>query len=233
MQIHVAINGNRLPPQSEEQLRAKVAAGEIPADALCWHEGWSDWRPVSQAYPDLFAGGVAVPPPVPAAPVDAEAIRRAHLSHEASLRAVGALYLLGSGLLTFAAVASLITLVGETPAPETEDVSLVVAVLFLLLAALQFQVGRWLRALNPKGKTPATVLAIIGLLGFPIGTLINAYILYLLNSKKGVVVFSPEYAAVRAATPHIKYKTSIIVWIFLGLLLALLAAALIIPAFAR
>ncbi len=233
MQIHVAINGNRQPPQSEEQLRAKITAGDIPADALCWHEGWNDWRPVSQAYPELFAGGVAVPPPVPAAPADAEAIRREHIKHEASVRSIGSLYLLGTGLLTFAAIAGLLTLSNAPADSETEGVSVAVSVLLLVFAALYFQVGRWLRALNPKGKTPATILAIIGLLGFPIGTLINAYILYLLNSKKGAVVFSAEYAAVRAATPHIRYKTSIIVWIFLGLLLALFAAALIIPAFAR
>lgn len=233
MQIHVAINGNRLPPQSEEQLRTKVAAGEVPADALCWHEGWSDWRPVGQAYPELFAGGVAVPPPVPAAPDDSEAIRREHIKHEASVRSVGSLYLLGSILLTLIGVGGLLTAFGDSGETTTEGLPAVASVLFLLFAALQFQVGRWLRALNPKAKIPATILAIIGLLGFPIGTLINAYILYLLNSKKGVTVFSAEYAAVRAATPHIQYKTSVIVWIFLGLLIALLAAALIIPAFAR
>jgi hypothetical protein len=59
----------------------------------------------------------------------------------------------------------------------------------------------------------------------PIGTLINAYILYLVFSRKGRTILSEDYQQVIAATPHIKYKTSIIVWIFLGLLVALLAIA--------
>jgi hypothetical protein len=62
------------------------------------------------------------------------------------------------------------------------------------------------------------VFGAIGLLGFPVGTLIAGYLLYLLWSEKGNVVFSPRYQRVMQATPHIKYKTSIIVWIFLGLL---------------
>ncbi|MFH1500192.1 MAG: DUF4339 domain-containing protein [Verrucomicrobiota bacterium] len=233
MQIHVAINGNRLPPQSEEQLRAKISTGEIPADALCWHEGWSDWRPVAQAYPERFAEGAIVPPAVSAtsieadveaeAEVDTEAIRRTHLSHEASLQSIGSLYLLGSVLVTFVAIMSL----AAGAAPDGEAMPVAVAVVLLVLAALQFQVGRWLRALNPKAKVPASLLAILGLLGFPIGTLINGYILYLLHSKKGGVVLSADYAAVRAATPHIRYKTPLAVWIVIGLVVALLVFGVI------
>jgi hypothetical protein len=47
------------------------------------------------------------------------------------------------------------------------------------------------------------VLSGIGLLGFPIGTLINGYILYLFLSKKGRTVFAPEYQEVIEATPHV------------------------------
>jgi hypothetical protein len=71
------------------------------------------------------------------------------------------------------------------------------------------------------------VLSGLGLLGFPIGTAINAYILYLFLSKKGRTIFAPEYQAVIAATPEVKYRTSILVWIFLALLVALLAFGLL------
>jgi hypothetical protein len=67
----------------------------------------------------------------------------------------------------------------------------------------------------------------LGLIGFPIGTLISVYFLYLLLSQKGAYVFSPEYAQVIAATPHIQYKTSIVVWIFLGLLLVVIFLAIV------
>jgi hypothetical protein len=33
------------------------------------------------------------------------------------------------------------------------------------------------------------------------------------------------------ATPHVKYKTSIVVWILLGLILMLVAAAILVPVF--
>ena len=46
----------------------------------------------------------------------------------------------------------------------------------------------------------ALVLLVLGLLGFPIGTLISAYGLWLVLSAKGRVVLSPEYAAIVAAT---------------------------------
>ncbi|HKB60455.1 MAG TPA: hypothetical protein VKC56_10480, partial [Gallionellaceae bacterium] len=73
----------------------------------------------------------------------------------------------------------------------------------------------------------AGVLAGLGLLGFPFGTVISAFILYLLFSKKGAMVFSDEYKQVIADTPDIKYRTSIIVWIFLALLIAAAAFVLV------
>ena len=79
----------------------------------------------------------------------------------------------------------------------------------------------------------AIVLSAIGLLGFPIGTLISAYFLYLLVSEKGKVVFSDEYKEVIRKTPHIRYKTSIVVWIFLGLLLLLIGLGLVGLLFGR
>jgi hypothetical protein len=91
----------------------------------------------------------------------------------------------------------------------------VIGVVFIGLAALQIWVGIGLRNLKPWARIASGVLAGIGLLGFPIGTLINGYILYLLFSKKGAMLFSPDYQRVIAETPHIKYKTSIIVWIVL------------------
>ena len=45
--------------------------------------------------------------------------------------------------------------------------------------------------------------------------------------KKGNVVFSDEYQHVIEQTPHIVYKTSIIAWIFLFLLIALIGFGLV------
>jgi hypothetical protein len=66
------------------------------------------------------------------------------------------------------------------------------------------------------------------LLNFPAGTLIKAYILVLLHSKKGKIVFSPKYANVRAMTLQVKQKSSIIVLVALGLLVMVIVAAVVV-----
>src|SRR5712672_1863875 len=103
---------------------------------------------------------------------EAEAIRRAHLSHEASIRAIGILYYLGGGALTIAGIASLF-------GAEKEPAALAVAVLLIAVGAGQLVAGWGVRAFRSWGRVVGCVVAVIGLLGFPIGTLINAYILYL------------------------------------------------------
>ncbi len=154
----------------------------------------------------------------------AETIRREHLSHEASVKSIGFLYMLGGILLGLATIGLLFfakTGPGRGPnrAPNWGDL---VLAMMPLLAAIQCVTAVGLRRLRGWARIPCGVLAAIGLIGFPIGTLINGYILYLLFSAKGSMVFSEEYQTIIAQTPHIKYKTSIIVWLFLGLLLLLL-----------
>jgi len=165
----------------------------------------------------------------PAAPVEdvsanaeAEAIRKAHISHEASIKAVGLLYYLGGIGVTLAALAGL---------AGAKDASVAVTLLLIGLGVGQFFAGWGVRALRPWGRIVGCILSAIGLIGFPIGTLINGYILYLFLSKKGRTIFAPEYQDVIAATPHVKYRTSIIVWIFLALVVLLLAVAVLVPMF--
>ncbi len=54
-------------------------------------------------------------------------------------------------------------------------------------------VARGVRKLAPWARITTIVLAAIGLLGFPVGTLINGYILYLMLSKKGKRIFEDDY----------------------------------------
>jgi len=88
-------------------------------------------------------------------------------------------------------------------------------------------VGTGLRRLRKWARIPTGILSGIGLLGFPLGTLINGYILYLIFSQKGKTVFSEDYRAVIEQTPHIKYRTSIVVWVLLGLVLLLIGVGII------
>ncbi len=150
---------------------------------------------------------------------DAERIRKEHISHEASVKSVGVLYFLGGAFLLLAGIGLGFASKG-TEGP-------LVALFFFLLAGAQIWTGIGLRQLKTWARIVSGILSGIGLLGFPLGTLINGYILYLLFSKKGAVVFSDEYKRVIEQTPHIKYRTSVIVWILLGLVLLLVASAVL------
>ncbi len=154
---------------------------------------------------------------------DAPNIREKHINHEASLRALGLLYYLGATGTVLASVMMLIA--GATSAHSAEDVGIAVGA--LLFGTLYLWIARGLRTLNRKVRIPAGVLAGIGLIGFPVGTLFNAYVLHLLFSEKGKVVFSDEYKQIIADTPDIKSRTSIIVWLFAGLLLLAILVGLV------
>ncbi len=172
----------------------------------------------------------SIAPAGAAAPEDAERIRRELLTHETSIRGVGLLYLLGTVTPGLATVAMFFMAVAE-PSIQSSPVFLGFGVVYGLVAWLFYYLGRGLRRLNPRVRTGATILAVLGLLLIPIGTLINGYVLYLLHSQKGKRVMTPEYQAVVAQTPHIKYRTSL--WlIILVLLIAVVAIVGLVIAFA-
>lgn len=162
---------------------------------------------------------------------DAEDIRNEHIKHEASVKSIGILYGLGAVAMLVMGVVfafSLLGSVSRAPSGQGEPAFLVgFGVVFVVLGGLQLAVAIGLRRLKPWARIVAGIFSGIGLLGFPLGTLINGYILYLLFSQKGKMVFSEEYQEVIAQTPHIKYRTSIVVWIFLGLVVFLLLFGLL------
>ncbi|TWT54028.1 hypothetical protein Pla22_16630 [Rubripirellula amarantea] len=162
---------------------------------------------------------------------DVEVYRRQYLQHEASVKSVGMLYYLSAMLLIF--VGGLMAALafagpgngGQNPTPTVLIV--VLGAVYLGLGLFQFFVARGLRRFESWARIATVVLSIIGLLAFPIGTLISAYVLYLMLSEKGQIVFSDWYQQVMERTPHIKYKTSIIVWVFVALLASIVIVALI------
>ena len=157
---------------------------------------------------------------------EADAIRREHISHEASIRSIGTLYYLGA----FFMIAGMLGAFFLDSRPQQHFSTGPVVVLlgfFGLLAAGFFLLGRGLRALRPWVRIPTSILAVLGLAGFPLGTLLNMYILWLIHSKKGKLILSPEYAAIVEATPDVKYRTTLLVWIILGLIVLVLLAVFI------
>ena len=163
---------------------------------------------------------------------DAEAVRREHIKHEASVRSIGALYWLsGALLLTVGVGAVLAEVIGERRLISAFDIAALA--IFAAFGGLSIVVGSGIRALRPWARTTCIVVSVIGLLGIPFGTLINGYILYLLLAAKGKRLFEPDYPAIIDATPHIKHRTSIVVWIFVGLLVVLILAVVLAALFAR
>lgn len=176
--------------------------------------------------PNPYAAPAAQPLDyTPGAPGDAEAIRREHIKHEVSVKGIGSLYFIGSLFVVLGAGGLLVGQIGREAVGASE---IGITALFLALGILGFWVGYGIRKLSPAARVVAGVLTgihlVISLFGLPtsvVAILINTYILNLLFSKKGAMVFSAPYKDIIAATPHVKYKTPMIVWIILGLIVLL------------
>ena len=156
---------------------------------------------------------------------DIEAIRLEYIKHETSVRSIGTLYYIGGVFMVMAGT-------GLLMAPEQDPVMRPIGGLYLVLGVVSVVVAWGMRRLRRWAGGASIALSAISLLGFPIGTLISAYILYLLLSAKGRRLFEPDYADIVAATPHIKYRTSIAVWIVLGAIVLVVAGLVAIGMFA-
>jgi hypothetical protein len=175
------------------------------------------------------------PPMAPVADVSsadshAEAIRREHIKHEASVRSIGGLYLFGGVLGTLGGIALLASTMGVD---EQRAIVVAAGAAYVLFSVLSLVVGLGLRKLQPWTRIATIAFSCFGLLAIPIGTLINGYILYLMVAAKGKRIFTPDYAAIIAATPHIKYRTSLVLWIAVGLLFLGIGAAIVVPMLSR
>ena len=168
---------------------------------------------------------------------DVESIRKRYLGHEASVKSIGTLYLIGGVFSLLISTVYIIAGISSFFDPSPSNfagptlgllVALAVGAGFLSLGVLQIWSGIGVRKLRPAARIGATVISAIGLLGFPIGTLVSAYFLYLLLSEKGSYVFSDTYKQVIAQTPHMKYKTSILTWIVVILLVSLVLLVIVI-----
>jgi hypothetical protein len=182
---------------------------------------------------------------------DAELIRREHLGREANIKSLGHLNYLGAFFCGLATILIALTAMGVIPPrldqPNTLDPmtqKLIfggMAVFYLVFTALYGAMGYGLTHLQVWARWTQVVLTslgllyvafmalaaamvnpVVGLVVLLFGGGIGGLILYLLVSSKAGVVFSREYQEVIRKTPHVKYKTSIVVKILLGLLLLLI-----------
>jgi len=151
-----------------------------------------------------------------------EVVRKEHLQCEASVKSIAGIYWLGGFFLLLFGVGR-VSVLSHGFSFEGFFWSLIP----MVLGVFQFWMGFSIRRLKKNVKAPLLVFSVIGLLGFPLGTIINIYILFLVLSKKGKMVFSDEYKEVIRETPHIKYKTSKAMKFFLGVIVISCIGALV------
>lgn len=156
---------------------------------------------------------------------NAEELRQNHLSREAHVKALGFAYIVLGCLFGISGC----TVAFDQDRTRRHQPALLYGILGFALLLISTGIG--LRKLRPWSQIVSGVISGIGLLVFPVGTLINGFILYLLFSEKGSMIFSDLYRRVIAATPHIKYRTPIILWIVLGLVILLFVAGAFYAAF--
>lgn len=150
-------------------------------------------------------------------------MRRANLKHERAVRSIGILYYFSAALWL---------LFGTTAFRNPSTGGKMGGLFMVLLAAGFIGLGRGLSRLKPQARRPAIILACVGLIGFPIGTIINAYVLYLLCGQSGKTMFSPQYQQVVELTPDIQCRTSLIVRVLFWILIAVLGLGAVVVFFA-
>ena len=181
---------------------------------------------------------------------DAEQIRREHINHEASVRSIGSLHILGAVFGVFAIIGMVTIAIVGNQGPTERLVFLGGAGFYLLTTALNIALGIGLRKLHVWARWTETALLALGLVGmlasvalqmatgsgaqiggglcaFAVIGLIYGYILYLLLSAKGSMVFSERYKTIIARTPHIKYRTSLLVKLVVGLFLLIIILSIL------
>jgi len=179
----------------------------------------------------------------------AEAVRQAHLRHETSVKSIGRLHYLGAFIGLLAACGIIITALtfGFPGGAMRRGVMVGTGVFYLATGGLQLAIGIGLTRLQPWARWTDVVLTALGLIfyglgglmnvfvrgqasalvGLFVGSLILGYILYLLLSAKSSTIFSAEYKTIIAQTPHIKYRMSPVLKIFLVLLIVVFVIGIV------
>ena len=133
---------------------------------------------------------------------EVEQRRQKYLNHEASVKSIGILFIIG-GLFGIAGGSSLYSTMSILPSLRDSLIPMFACGIAIVIAVGLLAVGFGLRKLKGWSRIPAAVFAGIGLLSFPMGTVINSYVLYLLLSQKGITVHSLEYREVILSLIHI------------------------------
>ncbi|MEL7496139.1 MAG: hypothetical protein AAFN77_00915 [Planctomycetota bacterium] len=140
---------------------------------------------------------------------EAERIREEHIEHEVGMQQWGMLLMIGAVISLLFAISSLFTALFADVA-EAAVLFFIVAGTFGAFGIFQFIAGWGMRQLENYGRICATILAVLGLAGFGLGTIFSIYLLYSFWCAQGNMVFSDRYKKIIKMTPHIQYNSILI-----------------------
>jgi|GEM_PF-6656886 len=150
-------------------------------------------------------------------------IRRANISREKAIKAIGVAYV----LLSIVCAVMVIVFFKLSSDPEFARelrAPMMAGVLAMIMFGTMFGLaGYGLLKLHSWGKWIAAVAAAFLLTGFPIGTALAIGTFFALFTESGKQIFSKEYRDIIQTTPQVDARLSRIVWIAFGLLAGLLA----------
>ena len=133
-------------------------------------------------------------------------------------------------VLAIIGIASGASLPEGAPAPPSLMLLIPSFIFVGALYVFSISVGIGMRNLTHYGRISSTILAGIGLLAIGPGTLLSAWILYLLWAGPSNLIFSDEYRKVVKQTPHIQ-RTPYLLYILIGFFFVLPIVILIIMFF--
>ncbi len=155
---------------------------------------------------------------------DVRQIRQDHLEQEANLRSLEIIYyVLAAVLVVLSAM-----FVRRMFYIGFFDAGLAIfACGLLLIAVFLFWIGRQFRYLTFTAAVIGSLVAVVGLLAIPFGTLLGTLTLYSIWCKKGRYIFTPEYRRVIAETPDIRCRTGGVILAFFLLMVVLTTLVLL------
>jgi hypothetical protein len=195
----------------------------------------SDQAENPYAAPEVELSGPLVAAIGDLAMTETESIRHAHLTHESIIRLLGSLTCLaGAALVAFGATAlglSILATFNPNLADLDEDGMLwtkTFSGLILCQGVIVIGIGLGLRQLRPWARWTESALMALQIVSTVyaqalLGAVVAVYILYVLHSARGRIVFSPRYQDAMVLTPHIRYR--FIQWVKLAATFCLLIVA--------
>lgn len=215
--------GQQYGPYPVDDLKRGVAQGNIVGTDLAWAPGMPGWVPIAEL---LGEAALRVPAMAPGAVLTA--FRR-----PAVISLLAVMQILGGGLLAAAAIELLFA---------GQRTVVAVAWVWLGLAGVDIVSGIGLWMLRPYGRTLLEVLSWIGLIAFPIGTLVSILTLVYLRKPGIRLLFSgtppdrlqPEQVAeVQAAMAGGRGAVAVTVALLAVLLVLSIIAAIVRPDLVR